>query len=225
MKPYQHQSSNGARVDLQPGKVVCVGRNYADHAKELNNPLPSTPLLFMKPATALTDLSQPLALPVGRGPCHYETELALLIGQPLTHADEADCLRAITGIGIALDLTLRELQDQLKADRHPWEIAKGFDGACPVSAFVPFTVNEAGKHTLLNQDIRLHINGELRQNGNTGQMITPIARLLAYCSSHFSLMPGDIVLTGTPAGVGVLNRGDQLQLALPGLLEVTTHVA
>lgn len=218
---YQHQYSNGTPIDLPLGKVVCVGRNYAEHARELNNPVPTEPLLFIKPATAVTPLTEPVSLPKGRGAVHYETEIALLIGAPLSGVVSlAEASAAIAGVGLALDLTLRELQDQLKANGHPWERAKAFDGACPLSTFLPIESAPA----LDNIALQLHINGELRQDGKSADMITPIISLLQHIAGIFTLLPGDVVLTGTPAGVGVLQAGDRLQLSIPGLLQQSAHI-
>lgn len=218
---YQHCFADGTAADLPVGKVVCVGRNYAEHAKELNNPVPTEPLLFIKPSTAITPLAEPIVLRPSRGPVHYETEMALLIGTRLSgEVSEAEARQAIAGVGLALDLTLRELQDQLKAKGHPWERAKAFDGACPLSLFVPI----AKVAELDSLGLELQINGQLRQQGNAAQMITPILRLLQQIAEVFTLLPGDVVITGTPAGVGVLQDGDRLQLAMPGLLEQATQV-
>ncbi|SER40810.1 fumarylacetoacetate hydrolase family protein [Halopseudomonas bauzanensis] len=218
---YQHQFSDGTPIDLPLGKVVCVGRNYAEHARELNNPVPSEPLLFIKPATSVVPLANGFRLPTGRGAVHYETEIALLIGTPLSGTiSPADAAGAIAGVGLALDLTLRELQDQLKAKGHPWERAKAFDAACPLSPFVRLEQAPA-----LNAiPLQLTINGELRQQGNSADMITPIIALLQHIAGVFTLLPGDVVITGTPAGVGVLNTGDELELAIPGALQQATRV-
>ncbi|MFZ2288852.1 MAG: fumarylacetoacetate hydrolase family protein [Halopseudomonas yangmingensis] len=219
---YQHHFADNSPISLPLGKVVCVGRNYAEHARELNNPVPAEPLLFIKPATAVVALDQPLHLPQGLGAVHYETEIALLIGQTLSgDVSEQQAIAAIAGIGLALDLTLRELQDQLKAKGHPWERAKAFDGACPLSAFV----EPAQLPDLTAIPLQLRINGELRQQGNSAEMITPIIALLRHIAGVFTLQPGDVVITGTPAGVGVLVSGDQLQLAIPGVLEQTASIA
>lgn len=201
------------------GKIVCVGRNYADHARELNNPVPTEPLLFMKPATAAVAMEQPFAIPAGRGSCHFETEMALLIGEPLSQASEAEVAKAIAGVGLAFDLTLRDLQSNLKQKGHPWELAKAFDGSCPLSVFVtPKAIDWK------NVQLRMSRNDALQQDGNSGYMITPVLSLLSYISQHFSLMPGDVVLTGTPAGVGPLHSGDQIDAELVGILQVSTAV-
>jgi len=209
---YQHQYVDGTRIHFPVGKLVCVGRNYAEHAKELNNPVPSEPLLFIKPASAAVR---------DRGAVHYEAEIAVLIGKPLSRQPNDEEIReAISGFGVALDLTLRDVQNRLKDKGHPWEIAKAFDGACPLSPFVPGDAVE----DLADIGVRLSINGELRQDGNSRDMLTPILELIRYISGHFSLQPGDVVLTGTPAGVGALARGDQLVVELPELCRFETHV-
>ena len=217
---YQHQWQDGRAVGWPLGKVVCVGRNYAEHAAELNNPIPDQPLLFIKPATAAVPLTAPLHLPMGQGETHYEAELAVLIGEPLRHASESEVRDAIAGIGLALDLTLRDLQSELKARGHPWERAKAFDGACPLSVFMPLKAgDDFGKLSF-----SLSIDGQIRQRGHTGNMITPVLTLIAYASETFSLEPGDVVLTGTPAGVGELHSGQRLELELEGRLHVETSV-
>jgi 2-keto-4-pentenoate hydratase/2-oxohepta-3-ene-1,7-dioic acid hydratase in catechol pathway len=215
---------NGTAFPHALGKIVCVGRNYAAHAAELNNPLPTAPLLFMKPASAAARLDRPLRLPIGQGAVHHELEMAILLGAPLRNADQAQIVNAIAGIGVALDLTLREVQDQLKRDGHPWERAKAFDGAYPLSGFVG-----ARGLDLQNLTLQLWRNGTLQQNGNTGQMLFSVLDLIAEISRSFSLQAGDVISTGTPAGVGPLASGDELIATLgvkePGdLLKVATRV-
>lgn len=217
---YRHHWQNDDPIEWPAGKVVCVGRNYAEHARELNNPVPARPLLFIKPATAFVPLTSAIRLPAGQGDVHYETELAVLIGKPLTRASENEARGAIAGLGLALDLTLRDLQTELKQLGHPWERAKAFDGACPLTAFVP----TAAFGDVTRATFSLSIDGTFRQRGNTEDMITPVLPLLAHISETFTLLPGDVVLTGTPAGVGVLRSGQQLKLELDGGLEVQTSV-
>lgn len=218
---YQHQYVDGTRIHFPVGKLVCVGRNYAEHAKELNNPVPSEPLLFIKPASAAVPLLGGFAIPQERGGVHYETEIAVLIGKPLSRKpSDEEILDALSGFGVALDLTLRDVQNKLKEKGHPWEIAKAFDGACPLSPFVPADAVA----DLADIGVRLTLNGEVRQDGNSRDMLTPILELIRYISGHFSLQPGDVVLTGTPAGVGPLAHGDQLSVELPGLCRFDTSV-
>ncbi|MFC3607534.1 fumarylacetoacetate hydrolase family protein [Stutzerimonas tarimensis] len=218
---YQHQYTDGTLIHYPLGKVVCVGRNYAEHARELNNPVPSEPLLFIKPGSCTVPLEGGFAIPVDRGAVHYEAEIAVLVGKPLsTHPNEEEILDAISGFAPALDLTLREVQARLKDKGYPWELAKSFDGACVLAPFVPSDAVE----DLTDIGIRLSLNGETRQDGNSRDMITPIVVLLQHIAGHFSLLPGDVVLTGTPAGVGPLQAGDRLVLELSGLSRFESQV-
>ncbi|MDO6694683.1 fumarylacetoacetate hydrolase family protein [Aliiglaciecola sp. 3_MG-2023] len=218
---YSHKTINGQPIQLPVGKVVCVGRNYVDHVEELANEIPDNPLLFMKPSTSLCDVNNPISLPPETlGNCHNELEVAILMQSPLKNASQADCLNAIYGVGLALDLTLRDLQSKLKSKGLPWERAKAFDGACPMSGFV-----EVGELAdLQSLDFSLHINQQLRQHGNTSLMIWNLASLLSQISEVFTLLPGDIVLTGTPKGVGPLHPGDQLCLSLHEHFSVNSKV-
>lgn len=219
MTDYKHHWKDANPVNLPLGKIVCVGRNYAEHARELNNPVPDQPLLFIKPATAAVHLTRPIRLPANKGAVHYETELAILIGRPLTNASASDAEAAILGYGLALDLTLRDLQSELKEKGHPWERAKCFDGACPLSPFVP--VDQLPRD---HQTFTLDINQQRRQTGDTRDMLNPVVPLIAHMSSHFTLLPGDVILTGTPSGVGPLEPGQTLSFELEQALFVETHV-
>ena len=218
---YKHQYTDGTPIHYPLGKVVCIGRNYAEHAKELNNPVPTEPLLFIKPGSCAVALDGGFNIPQDRGSVHYEAEIAVLIGKPLSRKPNEEEIRdAISGFAPALDLTLRDVQAKLKEKGHPWEIAKSFDGACVLAPFVPAsTVGD-----LADIGIRLGINGETCQAGNSSQMLNAILPLLQHIAGHFSLQPGDVVLTGTPAGVGPLNQGDQLVLELVGLSRFESHV-
>ncbi|MEP4891591.1 MAG: fumarylacetoacetate hydrolase family protein [Aliiglaciecola sp.] len=208
---YLHKSISGQAIQLPVGKVVCVGRNYVDHVKELGNEVPDNPLLFMKPATSLCDVNDPILLPSDTlGSCHNELEVAILIQSPLKNASQNECLAAIYGVGLALDLTLRDLQAKLKSKGLPWERAKAFDGACPVSGFLEIE----NVPDLQNLEFSLQINQQLRQQGNTSLMIWDVVSLLSQISEIFTLLPGDIVLTGTPKGVGPLYADDELSLNL-----------
>ncbi|MGQ8364033.1 fumarylacetoacetate hydrolase family protein [Glaciecola sp. 1036] len=215
---YQHRGLN-TQINLPVGKVVCVGRNYLDHIAELNNTASEYPVIFMKPSTALCDFSQPIVLPENKGQCHNEIELAFLIEKPLKNAEIDECRQAIWGVALGLDLTLRDLQNELKAQRLPWERAKAFDGACPITPFVSLD-----KSHPLEFEFSLTVNNSIRQQGDSRFMIWSTLQLLSIISSEFSLLPGDIVLTGTPKGVGPLASGDQLSLCLDNLLELTTEV-
>lgn len=210
---YQHQYIDGTRIHFPMGKVVCVGRNYAEHAKELNNPLPTEPMLFIKPGSCVVPLEGGFSIPEDRGSVHYEVEIAVLIGKPLSRKpSEEEVVDAISGFAPALDLTLRDVQSKLKGQGHPWEPAKSFDGACVLAPFVPGDAVE----DLAAIGIRLTINGEVRQDGISGDMIFAIVPVIQEMAGNFSLQPGDVILTGTPAGVGPLHKGDDVVLDLVG---------
>ncbi|MEL5272455.1 fumarylacetoacetate hydrolase family protein [Serratia marcescens] len=209
---YQHRDWQGSLLDFPVNKVVCVGSNYADHIKEMGSAASVEPVVFIKPETALCDIHQPVAIPKEFGAVHHEVELAVLIGTPLKQANEDRVARAIAGYGVALDLTLRDLQAGFKKAGQPWEKAKAFDGSCPMSGFIP--VAEFGDPQ--NAELSLTVNDQLRQQGNTRDMITPILPLISYMSRFFTLRAGDIILTGTPQGVGPMASGDMLKISLNG---------
>lgn len=220
-KDYFHRASDESLLSFPAGKVVCVGRNYADHILELNNATPDEPLLFIKPVTSLCHLEQPIQLPNGQGQCHNELEVAVLIGDKLTKASEESALKGIWGCGLGLDLTLRDVQSQLKAKGLPWERAKGFDNACPLSNFIPIEQIS----NIQDIDFTLHINNQLMQQGNTGLMLYNIGSLISEISHTFTLLPGDVVMTGTPKGVGPLHSGDKIVCQFNQTMVVTTCVA
>lgn len=218
---YQHQYVDGTRIHFPLGKVVCIGRNYAEHAKELDNPVPTEPLLFIKPGSCVVPLEDGFTIPTERGSVHYEAEIAVLIGKPLsTKPSREEVLDAISGFAPALDLTLRDKQAELKSKGLPWEIAKSFDGA---AVLAPFVVSSSFDD-LTNIGIRLTINGEVRQDGSSKDMLNPIVPMIQYMAGCFSLQAGDVILTGTPVGVGPLNVGDELVLELPGVSSFSSSV-
>jgi len=190
--------------------IYALGRTYAAHAEELGNKLEADPLIFMKPASAVVPSGSVVSLPQDVGACHHEVELALLIGAPLHRATSEASAAAIVGYGLAIDLTLRELQAKLKARGRPWERAKAFEGSCPLSPLLPCAefpgVEEA--------ELRLWINGEARQRGQPRDMILSLPELVAFVSRSFVLRPGDLILTGTPPGVGPVVDGDRLLATL-----------
>lgn len=209
---YQHQFVDGSACNLPVGKVVCVGRNYAAHARELGNEVPEAPILFLKPNTAIVPLGPDFAIPAGRGECHHETEITVLIGKPLHNADVAEVKAAIAGYGLGLDLTLRDLQNELKKKGHPWEVAKAFDGAAPLAPFIqPEAFGDITKTSFT-----LKVNGDVRQQGHSEDMITAVIPLIEYISRIFTLLPGDVIMTGTPEGVAALKSGDKLELGVIG---------
>ncbi len=195
------------------GKILCIGRNYVDHINELGNEVPSAPVVFMKPATSVIADGGRIVIPPYSRDCHHEAELAVLIGRTCKNVAQPDALAVVAGYGVAIDLTLRDVQAELKKKGLPWEIAKGFDTACPLSLFTPASM-VADPQDLT---IRLSVNNELRQNGHTGLMITTVAAIISHLSTIFTLEPGDIILTGTPAGVGPVVSGDRLHAEIPGV--------
>ncbi|WP_180159506.1 fumarylacetoacetate hydrolase family protein [Acinetobacter sp. YH12047] len=201
-------------MSTRPSKIVCVGRSYADHAKELGNAVPDRPVLFIKPPSALTALDAGIEWNPDWGNCHYECELSLRIDRTLSKEnDPAKVLQAIGAVTLGLDLTLRDLQDDLKKKGQPWERAKAFDGSCVLADWIPVAdVITDWKDV----HYTLEINDELRQKGDTALLIFDIATLLADISQVFTLEAGDVVMTGTPAGVAALQSGDQLKMTLKG---------
>ncbi len=196
-----------------PSKIICVGRSYAEHAKELGNAIPDRPVLFIKPPSSLIGLEQGIAWNPAWGNCHHECELSLRIDQRLTgETDPEQALQAVGAVTLGLDLTLRDLQDQLKAKGQPWERAKAFDGACVLADWVDVSEVKAWDQVTFN----LQVNDEVRQQGDTGLLIFNIGYLLAEISQVFTLEVGDVVMTGTPAGVAALTQGDQLTMTLNG---------
>lgn len=196
-----------------PSKIICVGRSYTDHAKELGNAVPDRPVLFIKPPSSLVSLEQGIAWNRALGDCHYECELSLRIDQPLkAETDPSQALQAVGAVTLGLDLTLRDLQNELKAKGQPWERAKAFDGSCLLGSWVEVSEIQDWKAV----SYQLQVNDEIRQKGNTALLIFEIGALIAEISQSFSLQPGDVIMTGTPAGVAALHSGDQLTMILNG---------
>ncbi len=200
----------GRHEPVPVGKIVCMGRNYVAHIEELNNPRPERPMFFIKPATALQPLDEPIRIPPYSTRARHELELAALIGRTLKDASEDEVYAAIEGWAVAIDVTLQDVQEQCKQKGHPWEIAKAFDGSCPVSEFVPAAEVPDPQDVLIS----MRVNGGQRHDDSTRLMIHTIPQLVAAASQYFTLEPGDIVLTGTPAGVGPLEPGDELEMEI-----------
>lgn len=197
----------GTNKELAVGKIVCLGRNYLDHIRELKNEVPDAPVIFCKPASSLLAEGGQILIPHYSNDCHHELELALLIGKSGKNIPKNEALDHIAGYAVALDLTLRDLQATQKEKGLPWEIAKGFDTSCPLSEFI---AAEAIKNPD-NLELTLKVNGEVRQYGNTNMMMRSVATIVNQISSYYTLETGDIILTGTPAGVGRIVSGDQLE--------------
>lgn len=207
---------SGDRTPIaRPGKIVCVGRNYAAHARELGNDVPAEPLLFFKPSSSLVGEGEPICLPEVSGQVEFEGEIGVVIGAALRNASADEARDAVRGLVALNDVTARDLQ---KRDGQ-WARAKGFDSFCPVSAEAP-----VGSLDLGNLEVVTRLNGEERQRGSSAQMIFDIPTLLAYISSIMTLDPGDLVATGTPAGVGRLAPGDTVEVEVVGVGRVRNPV-
>ncbi len=201
-------------MSTRPSKIVCVGRSYADHARELGNAVPTRPVLFMKPPSALTTLEQGIEWNHDLGSCHYECELSLRIDQTLKNeTDPAKALAAVGAVTLGLDLTLRDQQDDLKQKGQPWERSKAYDGSCVLSEWIAVEDVVADWNDV---HYDFEVNHELRQVGDTSHLIFDVGTLLTDISQAFTLEPGDVVMTGTPAGVAALQSGDQLKMTLKG---------
>jgi 2-keto-4-pentenoate hydratase/2-oxohepta-3-ene-1,7-dioic acid hydratase in catechol pathway len=188
-------------------KVIAIGRNYAEHAKELNSPLPAEPVFFMKPDTAIVKGNKPFFLPDFSNEIHHEVEIVLKINRVGKNIGEQFAHRYFAEIGIGIDFTARDLQAKCKEKGLPWEIAKAFDNSAPVGDFIP----KEELKDLKNINFRLDINGTTVQHGNTSDMIFDFDKLIHHVSKYVTIKIGDLIFTGTPAGVGPVKIGDHLQ--------------
>ncbi|HVW13967.1 MAG TPA: fumarylacetoacetate hydrolase family protein [Mucilaginibacter sp.] len=191
-------------------KIIAIGRNYAEHAKELNNPVPSVPVIFMKPDTALLKDNKPFYHPDFSEDVHHEIELVLKICKEGKHISDKFASDYYDEIGLGVDFTARDIQQKHKEKGLPWELAKAFDGSAPVSRFVP----KSKFADLYNINFRLDINGQTRQHGNTKDLLFPFERIITFVSRYITLKKGDMIFTGTPEGVGRVAIGDHLQAYL-----------
>ncbi len=192
-------------------KIICIGRNYVDHAKELDNPIPSSPLVFMKPPSALLVNNKPLYYPEFTNDLHYEAEIVIKICKNGRHVLPEMASGFYNEIAIGIDFTARDIQKRCKEKGHPWEIAKGFDNSAALSGFIPIA-------DLDSSQIGFYLlkNGEMVQNGNTRDLIFSFDYIVEYTSKYFKLQQGDIIYTGTPAGVGPVKIGDTLEGYIEG---------
>jgi len=198
----------------RPSKIVCVGRNYADHAKELGNEVPREPLLFLKPSSSIIGSGDTIVLPPQSSRVEYEGEIGVVLGAKLRNAGDGEAGRAIAALVAANDVTARDLQ---RSDGQ-WTRAKGFDTFCPLG------VPSDGVPALDSLTIVTRVNGEEKQRASSALMVFPIPALLAYISTVMTLEPGDLVLTGTPAGVGALAGGDSVEVEIEGVSSVVNTV-
>lgn len=193
-------------------KILCIGRNYSEHAKELNNPVPSEPVFFMKPDTALLKDNAPFYHPDFSNDIHHELELVLRIGKAGKHIDPDHALSYVDGITVGIDFTARDLQQQCKEKGLPWEKAKAFDGSAPIGRFLPVG-NLLNEHPIA---FELQVNNKVRQSGSSADMLFDFKSIIAYVSKFVTLKTGDLIYTGTPSGVSAIQIGDRLTGSLNG---------
>ena len=201
---------SGTSSSITVPKILCIGRNYAEHAKEMKAEVPASPVFFLKPPTALVSDGGTIRIPNISRELHHEVELTVLIGAGGNSIPESSALRHVAGYGVGLDMTLRDVQAEAKKKGLPWTLAKGFDTSAPVSEFVP-----AEKVSVVSSlSIVLKVNGQLRQEGHLSDLLFPVPKLIAYLSRYVTLEAGDIIFTGTPEGVAQVVAGDKLEASL-----------
>ena len=195
-------------------KIICIGRNYLEHAKELNQPVPAEPIFFMKPESSIISNNKPFFLPDFSGEIHHEVEIVLKICRLGKNIDEKFAYRYYDEIGIGIDFTARDLQRKCIKEGNPWEISKAFDGSAPLGIFL-----KKSKLPDINSiNFQLDINGKTVQKGNTRDLIFTFDKLIAHISRFVTLKIGDLLFTGTPAGVGPVKTGDHLTASVEGII-------
>jgi len=202
------------------GKIACVGKNYLEHSKELGDEVPEKPVIFLKPSSSIIFSGEKILYPEFSKSLHYETELVLLIGKTGKKIKQKDAMDYIAGYTVGLDMTLRDLQTEAKKSGHPWTISKCFDTSTVLGEFV--SASEIKNPDEL--EIKLWVNGELKQNDNTSNMIYSVEKIVEYLSYYFTLEEGDLVFTGTPKGVGEVKAGDKLIAEISGVGRLETEV-
>lgn len=200
-------------------KILCVGRNYSEHAKELGNAVPENPVIFSKPDTALLKNNEAFYLPSFSNDVHHEVELVIKINKVGKKIQEKFARNYFSEIGLGIDFTARDVQSELKAKGLPWELAKAFDGSAPIGNFINIENMD-----LKNIDFSLQKNGQVVQKGNTSQMIFSFEQIVSFVSQYFTLKVGDLIYTGTPAGVSQVNIGDKLEGFIGNDLMLTCDV-
>ena len=190
-------------------RVFCIGQNYVAHIRELGNPMPSAPVIFMRPLSCLVAAGEEIHFPRHGQLLHYEVEVIVRIGKSGRDINETEALSHVDAVTLGVDLTLRDLQIEARKNGLPWDAAKAFEQSAPVGDFLPY---DPAKIDLKNLPFRCRINGQLRQDGNTDDMLFSVERLIAELSKIWTLRPGDMIFTGTPSGVGALSTGDVIEV-------------
>jgi 2-keto-4-pentenoate hydratase/2-oxohepta-3-ene-1,7-dioic acid hydratase in catechol pathway len=196
--------------DLKLGTIFCIGRNYVEHARELNSEVPEEPVVFLKPATSVIYEGDAIELPSKSTNVHHEVELVVALSTGGKNISEENALSHIAGYAVGIDVTARDIQQKAKEKSHPWAVSKGFDTFAPLSSFI--SVDKISDPQ--NLDLTLTVNGKQRQHDNTRLMIFPVTKLIAYLSGIFTLQPGDLIFTGTPKGVSPIKTGDNIKATL-----------
>lgn len=201
---------------VEPSKVLCIGLNYVDHAIEFGKPIPVEPILFIKPSTSVIGLNDDIIYPPQTENLHYEAELVIVIGKKAKNVKKEDAYDYVLGYTAGNDITARDLQSK----DGQWSRSKGFDTFCPLGPWIETDIKDPN-----NLGIKLTLNGETRQDSNTSQLVFKCAELIEYLSSIMTLLPGDVIMTGTPAGIGAMQHGDQVEVSIEGIGTLVNTVA
>lgn len=204
---------------MKPGKIVCIGWNYRSHVKELESDLPEVPTVFLKPSSCLIGNGDDIVIPEGVTNVQHEVELALVFGKAARSVPESEALSCVSHVAVFNDVSARDMQSKARAEGNSWDLSKGIDTFGPMSAPVP-----VGNMDLQDLDLELTVNGEVRQKGNTRNMIFSVPWLISYVSRYMTLEIGDILITGTPEGVSEIRPGDVVVASIRGVGSVTNRV-
>ncbi len=210
----------GANTAIPIGKLLCIGRNYARHAEEMQSDVPDEPMVFLKPASAVIRSGDAVVLPNRSRDVHHEVELVAVIGTGGTGISREEALDHVAAYAVGLDMTARDIQSRAKERGHPWSVAKGFDTFAPLGPLTP--ADQVGD--VQDLTVSLRVNGKTRQEATTQDMIFPVAELIHSCSQIFTLAPGDLIYTGTPDGVGPVSAGDVLEATATGCAPLRVEV-
>ncbi|MEX0721605.1 MAG: fumarylacetoacetate hydrolase family protein [Balneolaceae bacterium] len=205
-------------LDIPVRTIYCIGRNFAEHARELNNKIPVSPIVFLKPLSTICYDNTLITLPALSKNVHYEAELIVAISKSGKNIPQFSAFDYVAGYGIGIDFTARDIQQKAKEKGQPWSIAKGFDQFAPISNFLKSKEVESPA----DLDIKLFVNGFIKQHANTSEMIFSVDYLISYLSTIFTLHTGDLIFTGTPSGVGKVEKGDQLEAMLENGIRTLT---
>lgn len=208
--------------NLSYGSIYCIGRNYAEHISEMKSQKTETPVIFLKPRSSIIHSGDKVRIPAQSSNVHHEVELVLLIGKNAASVSKENALKYIKAVAVGIDLTARDIQSDAKKAGLPWSLSKGFNTFAPIGNFV----DAASIPDLQKLELFINVNGEIRQNGSTSDMIFSIPDLISYLSHQFTLTPGDLIFTGTPKGVSQIFKGDRISATLGSTLStLDVHVS